>query len=629
MKAALASAIIAGMALLAGCAEASDGYASLPTQYQDAQSRALAAGQTAEALGDYLRATEAAVVYQTAAAGEMQERLTQQARATQTAEAYATVTAQANLAFEATMAAASTQSALTVRQRELDLQAQQDALDYQRKLFDEKVKREELHTRMDQFGETAKATALIVLLYVSPILAVLGGLGVGIYSLIKSIGRKARLAQVVERGPHGLLPAVIDADGRVHVLDRQFWSTYDPKLPKDVAPTAQALLNDGITRVQGVAALAAGGRPPSVRSVAQTFQMPASTTADAQGEVDEVFNAEWRWLDHNWRPGQGFVMGMGKGGGAITIDPEKDPHVLIAGTTSSGKTLEGARTIAATALASGWQVVVANGAAADYEALSVHPNFYQVTGGPERMAELLERVAQLVDERDQYLAAHHATTWNRLPNGEHGPRVMIIVDELVALTWQAQVESPRLAARLWSAAIRVTSKGRKMGISLVIISTDPTYRTLGRPGLTVRDNCARLVFKLRDRAVSQAALDMDGAETLKDHQFLAQMRGTVLRGMSFQPTVEELGRFLDAYRGQVFERPHWLALPDPDGKPNLSEKEQQIVELWEQGLTMNEIERRVFGYTGGTAHTVVRAVTEKVLGSTTTDESGDSRGSAA
>jgi hypothetical protein len=117
-----------------------------------------------------------------------------------------------------------------------------------------------------------------------------------------------------------------------------------------------------------------------------------------------------------------------------------------------------------------------------------------------------------------------------------------------------------LSGRIWRAAIRVASKGRKMKISMVFGTTDPTYRTLGVNGLTVRDNCGRMIFRLRDTSSSQAALNVSGAEMLGRGQFIAQLEGSPVKGVAFHPEDEQIRQFLSERRVAALPAPEWLQL---------------------------------------------------------------------
>jgi len=106
---------------------------------------------------------------------------------------------------------------------------------------------------------------------------------------------------------------------------------------------------------------------------------------------------------------------------------------------------------------------------------------------------------------------------------------------------------------------------------------------------------------------------MTGAEKLKGAQFIARLDGEPVKGVAFWPKDAEIVRFLADHPVQ--------ALPSgfvvPQGVPVVGEvvtREQRIRELNDSGVSLNEIQRQVFGFTGGQAYSTVKSV----LGSTTT-----------
>jgi hypothetical protein len=263
--------------------------------------------------------------------------------------------------------------------------------------------------------------------------------------------------------------------------------------------------------------------------------------------------APWNLVDR-WH-GRSLPLGVGPAG-LITADPERTPHLLIAGTSGSGKTMTGLRPIAAYALACGYRVILLNDSGGDFAPLQTHINLIIVDQAPSAIAEALEYVAGEVIRRSGVLRAAGASTWLRLPPElRNDPPIMVVIDELVALAITADT---RTRERIWRAAINITSKGRKMDVAFLAATTDPTYRTLGREGLIVRDNCGRIAFRTRDESTSRAMLDQGGAERLEENQFLAMLNGSLVRGVAFHPQDEDLANFIDSRPAPALPELTWI-----------------------------------------------------------------------
>ena len=263
----------------------------------------------------------------------------------------------------------------------------------------------------------------------------------------------------------------------------------------------------------------------------------------------------WRWESKQ------LPIGANESG-VMAIDPDGDPHILIAGTTGSGKTRHGLAVLAAGALRLGWHVVVLNRAGSDFAALAAHPAMH-IFDGHEWPPQILTATAEEVDRRSVMLRERGLSTWHGLEGLE--PRVMIIVDELVALT-QSQT-APEAVRRMWAAIVHITSAGRKCGVHLVYATTDPTYKTLGRFGLVARDNSARVAFRLR---AGQSIMAGGTALDLPPRRFLALMssQNEPLSGAAFAPSDDELTTFADSISPSASPQPPMFILqPDQVSTP--------------------------------------------------------------
>jgi DNA segregation ATPase FtsK/SpoIIIE-like protein len=330
--------------------------------------------------------------------------------------------------------------------------------------------------------------------------------------------------------------------------------------------------------------------------------VPATTVA----LLPEI--APWALLDQ-W-PGGKLPLGI-TDGGPVQHDPEgMAAHLLYAGTTGSGKTRYGLRPLIAEALADRWQVIILDRSGVDFQVFADHPNAHLVrVDEPGEVGSILERAYRELITRLRSLAAAGASTWGRSNNQK--PRVLIVIDEFSNLADDAQ---PEERAELWRRARIVAAEGRKAGILLALALQDPTYKSMD---LRIRRNCTCIAFRVQDAAASRLILNAGGAESLAPHRFMTTAGGLV-SGVAFAPDDGQIREFINRRMAPAYPAPEWLFAPiepEEQGAPE-EERARKIIELHSGGASLNEIQRQVFGFTGGQAYSAVKAV---LLRSTGTD----------
>ena len=347
--------------------------------------------------------------------------------------------------------------------------------------------------------------------------------------------------------------------------------------------------------------------------------VPALQTLEAAEQTAGLPLPAWSlFTSFEWSR-QELLIGIGLNGLPLTLNPEADPHMLVAGTSGSGKTRHGLTVLIASALRLGWHVVILNRAGADFGALAEHPAAH-LFDEPDAPLRWLTAAAREVDRRNAILREANASTWGRLPQA--APRVLLVVDELVAL---AQSAEPPMMRALWSAVAHITSAGRKCGLHLAFATTDPTYKTLGRQGLVARDNCARVAFRLRSQ---QVAVPGEALE-LGPRRFLAltSVQSAPLPGAAFAPSDDDL-RSLARYATNVTPPPTFITAPPDElagewpaaGRPGDNAELEQVRALLraEPGLSKRRLAEKVFDkpYAGAYAAKLDRLLAQ--LGATTT-----------
>ncbi len=347
--------------------------------------------------------------------------------------------------------------------------------------------------------------------------------------------------------------------------------------------------------------LAAQSSEPGMRRAA--VKMAAEQSGPQVVEVGAEQLPErvsFRMLD-GWQ-GQALPLGMGAQG-LITADPEAAPHLLVAGTTGSGKTRYGLRPVIASALAQGWQVAIFDRSGLDFLPFQGHPNAKLIKlGEAEEAIGYLRAMYLEVLRRFDLMMQSGVTTWTRMPFG--GPHVLGVFDEFSNLA-----DSLENAQRgeLWRYARMVAAEGRKAGIHLALALQDPTHRSLD---LRIRRNMTPMVFRVRDGDSSRVVLNANGAETLPKGQFLAGIGLDLVRGVAFSPDDGEIEGFLDRRMVHELPEPVWLLDKGEEVVIEEDERAERVKEMYREGRSLNEIQREVYGYAGGKAYEDVKRITE-------------------
>jgi DNA segregation ATPase FtsK/SpoIIIE-like protein len=303
-------------------------------------------------------------------------------------------------------------------------------------------------------------------------------------------------------------------------------------------------------------------------------------------------------LGQQWN-GRGLPLGMAASG-LLVADPEAYPHLLMAGTSGSGKTHYGLRPLIASALTSGWQVMIYDRSGLDFLPFQHHPNAHTVLlSEPAVAIEQLALLYEEIQQRFTVLRDSGTSTWGRLPQPP-APRTLAVLDEFANLA--DALPNPQ-REELWRFARMIAAEGRKAGIHLALALQDPTHRSLD---LRIRRNCLPLSFRVKDSDASRVVLGAAGAEQLPPRHFLTVMDNLV-RGVAFAPSDEEIEAFLSARPRPPYPTPAWL-VPTPAAVGAVDETAERIWALLAEGRSMRAVQLELFGYTGGAAYEAVKAV---------------------
>jgi hypothetical protein len=269
------------------------------------------------------------------------------------------------------------------------------------------------------------------------------------------------------------------------------------------------------------------------------------------------------------------------------------------------------RPVTALALGGGWTVVIISRNGHGYEVFEGRPNAHLVRlERAEEAAGILKMGYLAVQERLRAMGGS-AYAWGEWA-GRPAPMTLIVMDEFSNLADELEAGERE---ELWRWARMIAAEGRKAGIILALALQDPTARSID---LRIRRNCTRWSFRVQDEAASRVVLGAAGAEKLGKGQFLAYTRSLEM-GVGFGPTDEEIRAYLERRPVQEAEKPEWIEAEwkEVDKSPEI---ESRVRELLREGRSLAEIQREVYGYTGGQAYERVKRITDGIT--TTTALSG-------
>ena len=250
-----------------------------------------------------------------------------------------------------------------------------------------------------------------------------------------------------------------------------------------------------------------------------------------------------------------FALGRDVAGEPVVADLAKMPHLLIAGTTGSGKSV---------CIKAITACLICNNTPDDLRLVMIDPKMVELirfNGLPhlygrvevnlDRLVKVLGWVAQEMDARYKLFAAATARNledYNHLMGREDKPllpRIVVLIDELADLMMIAPDEVERTICR-------IAQMARATGIHMIVATQRPSVDVV--TGLIKANFPARISFATASQTDSRVILDMPGAETLLgrgDMLYLAADAGHPVRVQGSFASEEELDRLVQFWREQV------------------------------------------------------------------------------
>jgi len=255
-----------------------------------------------------------------------------------------------------------------------------------------------------------------------------------------------------------------------------------------------------------------------------------------------------------------ITLGQSVDGAPVAADLASMPHLLIAGTTGSGKSVCVNAVIISLILNNSPEVV---------KFIMVDPKRVELTGyngiphlvAPvvvelERVVGVLKWVTREMDERYKRFSnagARNIVDYNNhLPDGaEIMPYIVVIIDELADLMMLAPDETERTITRIAALA-------RATGIHLVIATQRPSVDVV--TGLIKANFPARIAFAVASGIDSRVILDQPGAEKLLGRGDMLYMSGDSPAPLRLQGVYVSDSEINNVVR-------YWRAQGDPAQKP--------------------------------------------------------------
>jgi S-DNA-T family DNA segregation ATPase FtsK/SpoIIIE len=279
-----------------------------------------------------------------------------------------------------------------------------------------------------------------------------------------------------------------------------------------------------------------------------------------------------------------LALGLNVSGSPVTADLARMPHMLVAGTTGSGKSVFMTSLITCLAM---------NNSPDDLRLAILDPKMVELlrfNGLPHMMGKVetqLDRMLGVLawgikEMEDRYrkleaanardLDAYNAKMERR--GGEHLPKIVIFIDELADLMQSAPDQTEGYVVRLAQMA-------RATGIHLIVATQRPSTDII--TGLIKANFPARISFMMASAVDSRVILDTNGAETLMgrgDLLFLDPESAGLKRAQAVLIDDREIENVIGYWQNAVQEEKSTEEEEAPweDLVPTLSEGSDELIE---------------------------------------------------
>lgn len=343
------------------------------------------------------------------------------------------------------------------------------------------------------------------------------------------------------------------------------------------------------------------------------LEAPAQGSAANEASVADGFPPLPAWeLVNGWQGEKNLLPYGLTASGLGFVDVNLYPHWAALGMTGMGKSRRFLRPVIACALAAGHRVVIV-GKMTDYGVFANHPNVNLVHVNQMTKPEHAERYGNILlallaemEKRDEYLMQVQRSTW------AHSGRqnTFIVLDEVQNAIRMMKVAHSANAERVQMGIAGLVSEGRKVGFNIAIAGQRAT-------GLAdILSQTGKAIFRV-EREEENAHKSLVGASQLNEGYFFARFGHGVKLAGAFEPTDEEIIRFLASRPAQALER-DWVdgrivetfnatlptppavdSLPEPNPRSDLEKLAEAYKDEYQPGMSGNAIGRMIGKPYGG------------------------------
>ena len=233
------------------------------------------------------------------------------------------------------------------------------------------------------------------------------------------------------------------------------------------------------------------------------------------------------------------LLGVDVEGKPVIYDLTEAPHLLVAGTTGSGKSVclhALLLSILTTSSPQRTQLVLIDPKRVEFVPYQGIPSLFApvITEGLEA-ARCLKGLVREMESREKLLALQSAREWGELDDGAP-PRLVVVVEELAELLAQVPESEEFL--------VRLAQKARAAGIHLVLATQRPDAATFS--GLLRANIPSRIALTVQKGADSRIILDEMGAEKLlgKGDMLVKWLGGKTTRVHGINLTPDDISAYL-------------------------------------------------------------------------------------
>jgi len=262
---------------------------------------------------------------------------------------------------------------------------------------------------------------------------------------------------------------------------------------------------------------------------------------------DILSSAEWKKQKSNLS----FALGKDISGKNVIADLDSMPHLLVAGTTGSGKSVM-INTILTSLLfnnsPSSLKLILIDPKLVELNAFDGIPHLLTpVINDAEKTLSAMKWAINEMESRYKKLkevSRRNIGEYNKLKKDESMPYIIIVVDELSDLMAAA-------ARDLENSIVRLAQKSRAVGIHLILATQRPDANVI--TGLIKANIPSRIAFRTNDQVNSRVIIDRMGAEKLLgkgDMLYKNQTMADPIRIQAALAETEEVQKVTDYARDQ-------------------------------------------------------------------------------